>query len=37
MGPVGFVVCGTLMLLVVAWYTLLGLGVVHSVYVFGMH
>ena len=35
MGPVGIVVCVAMLAMVVGWYTLLGLGVIHSVYVFG--
>ena len=37
MGPVGFVICVVMLALVVGWYTLLALGVVHTVYIFAAH
>jgi energy-coupling factor transport system permease protein len=36
MGAAGIAVCAAMLAMVVAWYALLGLGVIHSVYVFGM-
>ena len=35
MGAAGIAVCAAMLAVVVAWYALLGLGVIHSVYVFG--